>query len=257
MNRFRFAAFAPLLAALTGVAQAASAALPPADRLPALRGGPIVIQPIFHASTQLEYANKVIQIDPWSQGDYAGTKPADLVLLTDIHPDHLDKAALARVLKPSSMIVAPKAVADQLTAMKNVIVLNNGQRRAVMGVMIEAIPMYNLVRGPAAGQLFHTKGRGNGYVLSLGGRRLYFSGDTENIPEARAVKNIDVAFVCMNLPYTMPPAEAAALVRAIKPRIVYPYHYRGSNLQEFTDALKGQKIEVRLRDWYSAAAATK
>ena len=257
MNHFRRFAVAPLLALLAAVAftGAARAALPPADRLSTLRGGPISIQPIFHASTQLEYANKVIHVDPWSQGDYTGTKPADVVLITDIHGDHLDKAALARVLKPGAPIVAPKAVADQLTGMKNVFVLNNGQRRAVAGVLIEAVPMYNLVRGPAAGQLFHTKGRGNGYVVTLGGRRLYFSGDTENVPEARALKNIDVAFVCMNLPYTMPPAEAAALVKAIKPRIVYPYHYRGSNLQEFTDALKGQKIEVRLRDWYSAAAS--
>jgi L-ascorbate metabolism protein UlaG (beta-lactamase superfamily) len=259
-TRFWLTSGAPplLLAALALVAHAASAAaLPPADRLPSLRGGPIIIQPIFHASAQLEYANKVIHIDPWSQGDYTGTKPADLVLLTDMHPDHLDKAALARVLKPGAPIVAPKAVADQLTGMKNVIVLNNGQRRAVAGAMIEAVPMYNLQRGPAAGQLFHTKGRGNGYIVTLGGRRLYFSGDTENIPEARALKNIDVAFVCMNLPYTMPPAEAVALVSAMKPRIVYPYHYRGSNLQEFTDALKGQKTEVRLRDWYANPAATK
>jgi len=256
VNRFRFA-FAPLLAALALIAHAALAALPPADRLPAARGQAIEIQPINHGSVQLTYANKVIHVDPWSQGDYTGTKPADLVLITDIHGDHLDKAALARVLKPGASIVAPKAVADQLTGMKNVIVLNNGQRRAVAGVLIEAVPMYNLVRGPAAGQLFHTKGRGNGYVVTLGGRRLYFSGDTENIPEARALKNIDVAFVCMNLPYTMPPAEAAALVKAMKPRIVYPYHYRGSNLQEFTDALKGQKTEVRLRDWYANPATTK
>lgn len=246
-----------LLAALACVAPAASAAaLPPADRLPARRGGPITIQPIFHGSAQLEHAGKVIQIDPWSQADYAGTRPADLVLITDIHGDHLDKAALARVRKPGAPIVAPKAVADQLTGMTGVIVLNNGERRQVAGVIIEAVPMYNLQRGPAPGQLFHTKGRGNGYVLTLGGRRLYVSGDTENIPEARALKNIDVAFVCMNLPYTMTPAEAAAMVKAFKPKIVYPYHYRGANTAEFADALKGTKIEVRQRDWYSAAAAT-
>jgi L-ascorbate metabolism protein UlaG (beta-lactamase superfamily) len=249
---------APLIAAaLACVSRPALAALPPADSLSAPRGGPIVIQPINHGSVQLTHANKVIHVDPWSQGDYTGTRKADLILITDIHGDHLDKAALANVAKPGAIIVAPKAVADQLTGMKNVIVLNNGQRRAVAGAMIEAVPMYNLQRGPAAGQLFHTKGKGNGYIVTLGGRRLYFSGDTENIPEARALKNIDVAFVCMNLPYTMPPAEAVALVSAMKPRIVYPYHYRGSNLQEFTDALKGQKTEVRLRDWYANPAATK
>jgi L-ascorbate metabolism protein UlaG (beta-lactamase superfamily) len=125
----------------------------------------------------------------------------------------------------------------------------------VAGVLIEAVPMYNLQRGPAPGKLFHDKGRGNGYILTLGERRLYFSGDTENVPELRALRNIDVAFVCMNLPYTMPPGEAAELVKAMKPRIVYPYHYRGSNLQEFADALKGEKIEVRIRNWYPASPA--
>jgi len=111
--------------------------------------------------------------------------------------------------------------------------------------------MYNLVRGPSAGKLFHDKGRGNGYVLTLGGKRIYFSGDTESVPEMKALKNIDIAFVTMNLPYTMPPEEAAEGVKAFKPKIVYPYHYRNSDLNVFTNALKDEKgIEVRLRNWY-------
>lgn len=222
-------------------------ALPPADTIPS-RGGPIRIQPIFHASTQIEHAGKVIQIDPWSQGDYSRAKRADLILITDIHPDHLDRAALAKVRKAGTVIVGPKAVARELPG---IAVLRNYERTTIYGISIEAVPMYNLKRGPAPGQLYHTKGRGNGYVLTLGGKRLYFSGDTENIPEARRLRNVDVAFVCMNLPYTMTPTEAAAMVRAFRPRIVYPYHYRGSDREAFRSALKGAPIEVRLRDWYA------
>ena len=110
--------------------------------------------------------------------------------------------------------------------------------------------MYNLKRGPAPGQLYHTNGRGNGYVLTYGGTRFYISGDTENTPEMRSLKNIDVAFICMNLPYTMPPAEAAAAVKAFHPKIVYPYHYRGQDPSTFAELLKGTGIEVRLQQWY-------
>ena len=116
--------------------------------------------------------------------------------------------------------------------------------------MIEAIPAYNIKRGPAPGKLFHDKRRGNGYVLTYGGKRFYFSGDTEGVPEMRALKNIDVAFVCMNLPYTMPPEEAADAVKAFHPKIVIPYHYRGSDLTVFQKALEGTGIEVRLLEWY-------
>ena len=110
--------------------------------------------------------------------------------------------------------------------------------------------MYNLSRGPAAGELFHPQGRGNGYVVTIGGRRLYVAGDTECTPEMKALRNIDVAFLPMNLPYTMTPAEAADCARAFKPSIVYPYHYRGQNPGEFVAALKGSGIEVRVREWY-------
>jgi L-ascorbate metabolism protein UlaG (beta-lactamase superfamily) len=238
------------LAAAPGLSRP-TAGLPAVETIPA-RGGPIRIQPITHASAQIEHGGKVIQLDPWSQGDYSRAKPADLILITDVHPDHLDPAALAKLRKAGTVIVGPEAVARQLPG---VTVVRNGERKTIAGVSIEAVPMYNLQRGPAPGQLFHTKGRGNGYVLTLGGKRLYFSGDTENIPEVRRLKNIDVAFVCMNLPYTMTPAEAAAMVRAFRPRIVYPYHYRGSDLEAFRSALRGTPVEVRLRDWYPAPAS--
>jgi dienelactone hydrolase len=125
----------------------------------------------------------------------------------------------------------------------------------VAGISIEAVPMYNLQRGPAAGQLFHPKGRGNGYVLTLGAKRVYIAGDTECTDEMRALKGIDIAFIPMNLPYTMPPSEAAECVKAFKPKVVYPYHYRGQNPEEFKAALKGEPVEVRLLNWYPSEPA--
>jgi L-ascorbate metabolism protein UlaG (beta-lactamase superfamily) len=121
----------------------------------------------------------------------------------------------------------------------------------VDSITVEAVPMYNLTRGPAAGQLFHDKGRGNGYVITLGGKRIYIAGDTEGVPEMRALKNIDVAFIPMNLPYTMTELEAADAVKAFAPTIVYPYHYRGSDPAIFAKAVGTGKTEVRLRDWYA------
>jgi L-ascorbate metabolism protein UlaG (beta-lactamase superfamily) len=129
-------------------------------------------------------------------------------------------------------------------------VLSNGETKTVGKWTIEAIPMYNLTRGPAAGKLYHDKGRGNGYVLTYGGKRFYIAGDTEGIPEMRALKNIDVAFIPMNLPYTMTPEEAADAVRAFAPKVVYPYHYGKSDLNAFKSALADTKIEVKVLDWY-------
>jgi L-ascorbate metabolism protein UlaG (beta-lactamase superfamily) len=240
---------APLIIAIAWTALVT--AQPASDTIPAT-GGAIIVTPITHASVQLEHAGKVIHVDPWSQGDYTKAKQADLVLITDIHPDHLDPAAIPKVRKPGAPLVAPSAAAEKVP---DATVIANGETKTVAGIQIEAVPMYNLQRGPAPGQLFHTKGRGNGYILSLGGKRVYLSGDTECVPEIRALKNIDVAFMTMNLPYTMPPSEAAECVKAFRPKMVYPYHYRGSKLEEFTEALKGEPIEVRVRNWYPGGAS--
>jgi L-ascorbate metabolism protein UlaG (beta-lactamase superfamily) len=213
----------------------------------ALTEGDVRITPIMHASLQLEYKDRVIHVDPTSEGNYEGAKQADLILVTDIHQDHLDPAAISRLRKAGAPVVAPSAAAPKI---ENPTVIANGESKTIAGIQIEAVPMYNLQRGPAAGQLFHTKGRGNGYILTLGNKRVYIAGDTECTPEMRALKNIDIAFIPMNLPYTMPPAEAAECVKAFKPRVVYPYHYRGQNPEEFKAALTGEKIEVRLPNWY-------
>jgi len=219
------------------------------DTIPA-SGGNITVIPINHATVEFQHAGKTILVDPTPQGSYTGLPGPDLILITDVHGDHMDPATVDKVKKQGTTIVVPRAVADKIPGT----VMKNGEKTTVDSVEIEAVPMYNIQRGPAAGQLFHDTGRGNGYILRLGGKRIYLSGDTECTPEMKALKNIDVAFVSMNLPYTMPTSEAAEGVKAFKPKIVYPYHYRGQNLQEFADALKGTVgVEVRIRDWYAPA----
>ncbi len=211
--------------------------------------GDVKITPIYHASTLIEAGGKTIYLDPAKPAklDSNSMPKADLILVTDIHPDHMDPASEAAVSKSGTEIFAPPAVVATVTTAKPI---SNGESKTWQGWTIEAIPAYNLVRGPSAGKLYHDKGRGNGYVLTYGGKRFYFSGDTEGVPEMRALKNIDVAFVCMNLPYTMPPNEAAEAVKAFHPKIVIPYHYRGSNLSVFKKGLEGSGIEVRTLEWY-------
>ncbi len=202
---------------------------------------------IHHASLMLEAGGQVIQIDPVSQGNYEGLPKADIILLTDIHGDHMDPKEIAALRKSGTRIIAPAAVAKTVTEAE---VMHNGEVKTAGAWTFAAVPMYNLKRGPAPGALYHDKGRGNGYVITYGGKRFYIAGDTEGTPEMRALKNIDVAFVPMNLPFTMPPEEAAQAVKAFHPKVVYPYHYRGSDLKVFETALAGSGIEVRLRDWY-------
>ena len=217
------------------------------DAIPAERGE-IQITPIVHGSVQVEFGGTVIYVDPWSKGDYSGAPKADLILVTDTHGDHLDAEMISRLSQDNTELVVSAAVAEKLGSGT---VMANGESREVAGVPIEAVPMYNLERGPEEGKLFHDKGRGNGYILTLGGRRIYFAGDTACTPEMKALTDIDVAFVPMNLPYTMPPEEAAECVAAFKPAIVYPYHYRGSDPRVFEAGLQDvSEVEVRIREWY-------
>ena len=213
----------------------------------ATSAGPVKITPLNHASTLIEAGGKTIYLDPAKPAKLAGLPKADLILITDIHGDHMDPDSIKEISKGDTEIISSPAVAQTVTAGKPIA---NGETKTWQSWTIEAIPAYNIKRGPAPGKLFHDKGRGNGYVLTYGGKRFYFSGDTEGIPEMRALKNIDVAFVCMNLPYTMPPEEAADAVKAFHPKVVIPYHYRGSDLTVFQKALEGTGIEVRLLDWY-------
>ena len=212
--------------------------------------GPVKITPVYHASLVIEAGGKVIIVDPAKPAVFTGLPQADLILITDIHGDHLDADLIKTVSKAGTEIIAPPAVVKTVTTASPI---SNGETKKWGAWTIEAIPMYNLTRGPAEGKLFHDKGRGNGYVLTYGGKRFYFSGDTEGIPEMRALKNIDVAFVCMNLPYTMTPDEAAEAVKAFHPKVVIPYHYRGQDTTVFQKDLAGTGIDVRLLEWYPKA----
>jgi L-ascorbate metabolism protein UlaG (beta-lactamase superfamily) len=165
-------------------------------------GGPVKITPLYHASTLIEAGGKTIYLDPAKPAKLSGLPKADLILITHIHPDHMDPDSIKQVSKPETEILAPPTVVQTVTSAKPI---TNGETKTWQGWTIEAVPAYNLKRGPAPGTLFHPKGRDNGYVLTYGGKRFYFSADTEGTPEMRALKNIDVAFVRMNLPYTMPP----------------------------------------------------
>jgi L-ascorbate metabolism protein UlaG (beta-lactamase superfamily) len=228
-----------------------------ADIIPTARG-PLTVQPVTHASLVLSLKELVIYVDPSGAAKFKGLPAPDMILITDIHGDHFDTSTLAVVMTPNTVLVVPQVVADKLPASydkSRVVVMKNGDQVNRSGITITATPMYNLPESPTA---MHTKGRGNGYVLNIGGKNIYLSGDTQGIPEMRSLQNIDVAFVCMNLPYTMDVKEAADAVLAFRPKIVYPYHYRGkgglSDVNEFKSLVNaGNKgIEVRLRDWYPA-----
>jgi L-ascorbate metabolism protein UlaG (beta-lactamase superfamily) len=231
-----------------------------ADVFPA-RGGDVTLTPFLHASVQLEHAGKVIQVDPWSEADLSTAKPADLILITDDPVHHLDVKAIARLRKPGAPVVI---TGGGLKRVPDGIVMKNGERREVAGVPIEAVPAYDLTPG----EPYHPKGEGNGYIVTVGGMRIYFAGVSACVPEITALRNIDVAFFPMNLPVQrMEPADAVACIRAFRPRVVYPYHYdqdwvtrvnqgqpRGEpttrGLQELRTALAADGIDVRLAQWY-------
>lgn len=260
----------PPSAAPSATATTAAPAEPPASAIPAAAPrrqtdtiptamGDIRVTPLYHATFLLEVKGAAIYFDPTKDAHYEGLPKADAVFITDIHPDHLDPKGLDEVMQPDTVIVAPPAVAEKLPkTATHVVVLKNGEKTGETPVIpklgaafqVEAVPMYNKTRGPAPGKLYHDKGRGDGYVLTFGKERFYVSGDTECTDEMKALQNIDVAFVCMNLPYTMTPSEAAECVAAFKPKILYPYHYRGQNPEEAKKALAGQPVDVRLRNWY-------
>lgn len=214
------------------------------------------IIPIAHGTAVLKWKGTTIYVDPVGGAQaFAGQPDPDVILITDIHGDHLNVETLEGLNTSKAKIMVPQAVADKLpdTFKSSLVIVNNGEIKEQLGFQIEAIPMYNLREEALK---FHTKGRGNGYVIEKEGKRVYFSGDTEDIPEMRALKNIDIAFVCMNLPYTMTEAKAADAVLAFKPKTVLPYHYRGtdglSDVFAFKTAVTNgdNNINVLLMDWY-------
>lgn len=232
-----------------------------ADSYPAA-DGPIAITPFAGASVQIEHGGGVLHVDPWGgRGDYSSARTADLILVTDTPADHLDPALIAALRAPGTTVVVPSTPedardeggAERLRAVEGALVMSNGERISLpLGtdgppVTVEAVAMYDLIPG----EPFHARGEGNGYVVTLGGVRIYLSGVTECTPEMRAVRDVDILFVPMNLPNgRMPPLAAAECARLLSPDVVYPYHYRERPIDDFVDALRGSPIEVRLHDWY-------
>ena len=207
---------------------------------------------IEHASFVATWNGHTLYVDP--VGDparYAGLPAPDVILITHAHHDHFAPDTLAALETRHAVVVMPETVNEKMkeTVGAQHIVLENGDKTTVHDIPIRAIPAYNL---PASPDAHHPKGWGNGYVLTLADKRVYISGDTEGVPAMRHLDNIDLAFVCMNLPYTMDTEQAADVVLDFKPKVVYPYHYRGQNIEDFKRRVNAgdSDIDVRLRDWY-------
>ena len=240
---------ASLLAALTPALRAQNKVNDVVDVIHT-SAGDLRVRPLYHGSVMLEFGGKVIHVDPWSMGDYTGLPPADMIVITHTHADHLDRTMEDKLHKPGTQLVGPPAVIDTLNcapACGEANSISDSQKKTVMGILIEGVPMYNLVQGSKPDEPYHHKGIGSGFILNFGDTRVYFSGDTECTPEMKSLKNITVAFISMNPPRTQSPVEAAACAKHFKPKIAYPYHYRGSKPEEFADGVKGSGIEVRIR----------
>jgi L-ascorbate metabolism protein UlaG (beta-lactamase superfamily) len=200
--------------------------------------GPLVLQPLKHGSVLATFKGKQYYIDPAQLPAGAKYAKADAIFITHEHGDHLDPKMVELLRKPDTVIITNARCAEKLGTGT---VMKNGDTRKVLDVTVEAVPAYNIERTQ-----FHPKGRDNGFVINFGGKRVYFAADTEATPEMKALKDIDVAFLPINLPYTMPPKDAAEAARAFRPKILVPYHQGQSNPQEVADALKGTGIDVRV-----------
>jgi L-ascorbate metabolism protein UlaG (beta-lactamase superfamily) len=209
-------------------------------------GGNLKITFIGHGSLMFTFGEKIIHIDPFSNlADYTRFPKADLILLTHEHMDHLDPKALGAVRTRKSVVILTETCAKQI---QGGMVMKNGDVKTIEGVKIEAVPAYNIVHKRPDGQPFHPKGIGNGYVITFGDKRVYVAGDTENIPEIKDLKNIDIAFLPMNLPFTMTPEMVADSVKSSKPKILYPYHFGETDTSKLVNLLKDEKgIEIRIR----------
>ena len=236
------------------------------DRFPA-KGSDLEITPLVHASVQIEHAGRVIQVDPWSFGGLQGAKPADLILITDDVGHHLDVKAIAKLRKAGAPVVMPASGKPQIP---DGLVLENGASTTAAGIRVEAIAAYDIKPGAPE----HPKGDANGYVITLGGKRVYVAGVTECVSEVKALRNIDIAFLPMNIPQErMTPLATAECAKAFRPKVVYLYHYDqdyashaingplqprwiapgmsvAQSLQAFKDAMRGTGTDVRSGVWY-------
>jgi L-ascorbate metabolism protein UlaG (beta-lactamase superfamily) len=208
--------------------------------------GDLQITFIGHGTLMFQFDSKVIHVDPVGRyADYAKLPKADLILVTHEHGDHLDKAAIGKVATAETAIVLTEICREKFGKGE---VMKNGDAREVQGLSVQAVPAYNVVHMRSPGMPYHPKGDGNGYVITFGDKRVYVAGDTENIPEMAELKDIDIAFLPMNLPYTMTPEMAAEAAQVIRPKILYPYHFGNPDTSKLAGLLKDiEGIEVRIR----------
>ena len=208
--------------------------------------GDLEIAFLGHGTLMFTFGGKVIHVDPFSRvADYSKLPQADLILLTHEHRDHLDLKALEILRTDKTKIILTENCAQTV---KGGMIMRNNEAKTVDGLKIEAVPAYNLVHMSSAGVPFHPKGIGNGYVITFGDKRIYLAGDTENIPEMNNLKDIDYAFLPMNLPYTMTPEMAADAARAFKPKVLYPYHYGETDPLKLVELMKDTpEVEIRIR----------
>ena len=212
--------------------------------------GELKITFIGHGTLMFTFNNKVIHVDPVSrEADYSKLPKADLILITHEHGDHLDMKAVSILRTEKTVLVYPESCAEKLKEVQGSNIMKNGDSLTLIGLPLKAVPAYNIVHKREGGNPFHPEGVGNGYVITFGDKNVYVAGDTENTPEMKQLKDIDIAFLPMNLPYTMTPEMVADAVRAFKPNILYPYHYGNTDTSIIVNLLKDAKdIEVRIRD---------
>lgn len=215
------------------------------DIITTSKGG-LKITFIGHATLMFTFAGKIIHVDPVSrEADYSQLPKADLILLTHEHGDHLDTKAIDIIRQEKTDLILTEKCTEKV---EGGIIMKNGDVKTVQGLKIEAVPAYNIVHKRGSGAPYHPKGHGNGYVIAFADKRVYVAGDTENTPEMKALKNIDIAFLPMNLPYTMTPEMVADAAKAFRPNILYPYHYGDTDTSRVVELLKDVKeIEVRIR----------
>jgi L-ascorbate metabolism protein UlaG (beta-lactamase superfamily) len=207
--------------------------------------GDLKITFIGHGTLIFSYDGKVIHIDPWSKlADYSKMPKADIILITHEHRDHLDLKAVKMLKKENTKVIVNKTSGDLVP---DSLVMKNGEMKTVNGLKVEAVPAYNVIHMRDSGKPYHPKGNGNGYVLTFGDKRIYVAGDTENVSEMKALPDIYCAFLPMNLPYTMTPEMVADAAKAMKPKILYPYHFGNTDTSIIGELLKDTEIEVRIR----------